>query len=442
MYRPWWFPEYSINQQIVFEQLKNIIENNNSKFWYYKIDTPVVESNNVLLAKSWQDASKQIFWLYWLAQWSSDLKPYSLRFDLTIPLARYVLDRQNELVFPFKRQHTAPVRRWERQKRWRYRQFYQSDIDIVFQCDQGEKYLYYDAEVVFVLFKSISEIVSKLWLNYLPVVKINNRKIIAWLLEHFFWVNDSFKYEYINLIDWYYKLWKELFIEKSISMWVSEKDTKKIFEFLSSKVDLSNIKDFYNKFDNDLYNIWIEELYQTITNLNNLAKWFNISVNYEVDFFIVRWLDYYTGMVFETYFENDMWLWSICSWWRYENLTTYINPKLNFWWVWWSIWIDRLVLLYFENESKTLDTSLTDYLFINFWWESEWLFKLANKFLSEWKKIEIYPKYDKLKKQISYADKKNIRYIVIMWESEIENNVYKIKDLSNWKEESYKLEFY
>ena len=134
--RPGWFPEYSPAEQLVFDDIKKIIEANYSQYGFAHIETPAVETTSVLLAKNGEDAGKQIFWLYGLAQGNEDTKDYALHFDLTVPFARYILDRENDITFPFKRYQIQPVRRGERSQRGRFKEFWQSDIDVIWQETQ------------------------------------------------------------------------------------------------------------------------------------------------------------------------------------------------------------------------------------------------------------------------------------------------------------------
>ena len=123
MYRVWGFVDYCPDKQVFFDKILNIVEKVYSSFSYLKIYTPAVEKNSVLTSKWWDEVLGQIFWLYWLKQGCNDLKKYSLRFDLTIPFARYVLDWKDKIQFPFKRYQIQPVWRWERSQKWRYKEF-------------------------------------------------------------------------------------------------------------------------------------------------------------------------------------------------------------------------------------------------------------------------------------------------------------------------------
>ncbi|MDR0282842.1 MAG: hypothetical protein LBI53_06240 [Candidatus Peribacteria bacterium] len=126
---------------------------------------------------------KQIFGLYGLAQGAEDLKDYSLHFDLTVPFARYILDRESELTFPFKRYQIQPVRRGERPQKGRYREFFQCDLDVIRRKDGNQAYLYYDAEVIFTFSQTYQEILQAMNIDDTPVIHISNRKILAGFLS-------------------------------------------------------------------------------------------------------------------------------------------------------------------------------------------------------------------------------------------------------------------
>ena len=185
MFKVSWFPELLPEQKIIEERIIATIKENYQKLWYTLIETPAVERNSVLTAKWWWEVSKQIFWLYWLANGcDKDTKDYSLHFDLTVPFARYVLDYKNDLVFPFKRSQIQKVWRWERAQKWRYREFYQADIDVIWdesrENNSCTKNLFYDAEIIFLLATTIEEIFSKLNLKNDVQINVNNKKIIFW----------------------------------------------------------------------------------------------------------------------------------------------------------------------------------------------------------------------------------------------------------------------
>lgn len=430
--RPGWFPEYSPAEQLVFDELKKIIESNYSQYGFAHIQTPAVEANSVLLAKNGEDAGKQIFWLYGLAQGNEDTKDYALHFDLTVPFARYILDRENELTFPFKRYQIQPVRRGERSQRGRFREFRQSDIDVIWQ--EMEKWsvgknLYYDAEMLVVIAKTLREIVAK-FLNNKPFsVHVNNRYLLAWFFSQF---DEKLVPQLYNLLDKYYKIGLDIFT-KELKELLSDTDAQKVLDFIQTGFDRLDP----NLVDNDVYRrgyAELQEVFGFVANLNQSNKYAIVR-----DPCIIRGLDYYTGTVYETFFDDDMALGSISSGWRYENLTGHINPKKSHYsWVGGSIWLSRMVYLILET-TKPENKTHVEYLFVNFSETMKDIALLANIFIDEWKTIEIYPSADKLGKQFSYADKKWIPYVVLLGEWEKDMKKYKIKDMKAGTEKEMSL---
>lgn len=411
MYRPSGFPEYSPSEQVVFDSVKAIIEKHYTSFGYAHIHTPAVESNKVLLAKSGNETSKQIFGLYGLAQGGEDLKDYSLHFDLTIPFARYILDHEGELTFPFKRYQMQPVWRGERAQRGRFREFWQCDIDTVWRTDTNPLNMaFYDAETLIVIANILEEIRQEYFPNKSISIHYNDRKFLASMLDDL-----SNKDEIYTLFDKYYKIWAERF-EEELKMLVGESKANTI---------LSQIKNPKKNIELQTLERFLQQL-----NVNNLKFVF--------DPFITRGLDYYTGTVYETFFDDDMGLGSISSGGRYDGLTGYIDPKRNFSGVWGSIGISRLMTLIFEQgQQKTSSTS--DYLCVNFA-ETLWdIATLADKLRSEGHRVEIYPVADKLGKQFGYADKKWIEKVIILGENERDNKIYKVKNLIQGTESEFRL---
>jgi len=404
--RPWGFPEYSPSEQVVFDRIHSIIEKQYRSFWYAHIYTPAVEANKILLAKSGNETSKQIFGLYGLAQGWEDLKDYSLHFDLTIPFARYILDHEGDITFPFKRYQIQPVRRWERAQRWRFREFWQCDIDTVRRADSPHSMLFYDAETLVVIANIFEELRQTYFSDMSITIHYNDRKFLTKLLDHY-----PNKTQLYTLFDKYYKIWVQKFNEELTNLlWVTE---------------AKNIQQQLTMPEKNPELLLLEEYLQKI-NIQNLKFVF--------DPFITRGLDYYTGMVYETFFDDDMSLGSISSGGRYDNLTTYIDPKKNFSGVWGSIWISRLVSLIFEKWTWSKQ-SPAEYLCINFLETLPDICLVANKLRSEWCTVDIYPFADKLGKQFAYADKKWIPYVIILWTWEKEAGTYKIKHMKTGEEE-------
>ncbi len=437
--RPGWFPEYSPAEQLVFDEIKAIIEANYRQYGFAHIQTPAVEANNVLLAKNGEDAGKQIFWLYGLAQGNEDTKDYALHFDLTVPFARYILDREQELTFPFKRYQIQPVRRGERSQRGRFKEFWQSDIDVIWQENekwltlptgrQVGKNLYYDAEMLVVIAKTLHEIVAKFLSNKPFTVHINNRYLLAWFFSQF---DEKVIPQLYNLLDKYYKMWFDIF-QKELAELLPAVDVEKIVSFVQSNFDRLDA----NLVDNDLYRKGYQELQEVLRFVDGLNQEKKYAIVW--DPCIIRGLDYYTGTVYETLFDDDIALGSISSGGRYENLTGYINPKkANYSWVGGSIWLSRMVYLILETM-KPEQTTQTEYLFVHFSETIQDILMLANIFIKEGKNVEIYPSAEKLGKQFTYADKKWIPHVVILGEGEKALHRYKIKNMKTGEEQEIAL---
>ncbi len=438
--RPGWFPEYSPAQQIVFDDIVKIIEKHYKQFGYTHIHTPAVESNAVLLSKNGEETGKQIFWLYGLAQGAEDLKDYALHFDLTVPFARYVLDREHELTFPFKRYQIQPVRRGERAQKGRYREFRQCDVDVIRKDDKKADYLYYDAEVILDLYKAIREIIVYGKLDDEPIFHINNKKIVNGLLIALF-KTPELKQQVSTLIDKYNKIGEEKFVLSLKELDINDREIEKLLQFLH--IDIKHEKDVLalkGVVKSEEFDRGLDELITVMKYLDmfNETMWW---VWYIVDFKIVRWLDYYTWTVFECYVKNDIALGSICGGGRYDNLTGYIDSKKkDYCGVGGSIGISRILGKLFEKENTFHEQkTVTEYLFVNFPETIKDVFELAGVFINEGKNIEIYPFADKLGKQFAYADKKWIPHVVIFGEGEKALNIYKIKEMKTGNEREISL---
>ena len=434
--RPSGFVEYSPSEQRIFDQLISEIQNQFQLFWYTHIHTPAVESNTVLLSKNWEETWKQIFWLYGLAQWASDLKDYALHFDLTVPFARYVLDWENDLTFPFKRFQIQPVWRGERAQKGRYREFWQCDIDVIWRRDDEKTVLYYDGETILTLMHALNAVLSKLEINDEAVFHISNRKLIIWLLNDLVWEEKT--PVVCSYIDKRRKIWAENFVASLVDAWIKKSDAEKINEIISHTYSVKEIDKLCEK---KLFCEWLEELKSTVNFFENWEESTWEKLNYVIDLQIIRGLDYYSGTVFEAMLKWDEWLGSICWWGKYDHLTWYLNPKKDIYaWFGGSIWISRLLSkIFWEEGWKIEQKTATEYLFLNFEETKNQILKLMNKFQKEWNNCELYYQSDKLGKQFGYADKKWIPYVVILGEWELGEWVYKIKNMQTWEEKIEKL---
>ncbi len=426
---PGWFPELLPKKQVIENKMKNIIQSNYEKFWYVSIETPSIELNEVLTSKWWDEVSKQVFWLYGLKQWAKDLKEYALHFDLTVPFARYVVEHENELKFPFKRNQIQKVWRWERQQRWRFKEFTQCDVDVIWDNLGIE----YDIEVIHTLYNTLKEIFEFLNIEKTVEVHINNRKFIDALCE-FYNITWENKKDFYELLDNYYKVTKEEFLKwKFNSEW---KKTKKWLKDISP----DNFEEVHNILKKDISELTFEdeklkktfqEIKETYDSLKN--KW----VNVKFDPFITRWLEYYTWTVFETFVSKYFDFGSICSWGRYDNLVWDIRRLSwkkwkNYGWVWGSIWLTRLFARLEDSWLLKKEIPLSDAIVFNIPNSSlEYREKIWNLLRDSWIKTDIYYPSSKIGKQFSYATSRNIILGIFAWEEEEKNNSVKVKDLDN-----------
>ena len=442
------FNELKPEQKIIEDKIFEIVRKNYQKYWYTPIETPAVERTEVLTAKGGWEVSKQIFGVYGLAQWADDLKKYSLHFDLTVPFARYVLDYRGELAFPFKRSQIQKVWRGERQQRGRSREFYQADIDVIWEDNPNKDYLFYDSEVVSIGYKTYLEIFKAFDLDLKIKININNKKIISgfiWAL----WLWEKF-WEISVIIDAKDKISKEVFVEK-LAAFISDKDIiEKIINFTEFEANYESLEDIKTLAKPLSWILtpsqeqgaaellkWIKELKTVLKNL--FLLWVN-EEDIVVNLWIIRGLEYYTWTIFETFIEGDRKLGSIASGGRYEGLTKHLDKKANFSGVGFSMWITRFEDYLFEKlDTDSFPKTTSEYLVINFEDTLEESLQLFNKLSQSGKKVEFFPESDKLWKQFKYADKKWIKYCILLGKWELEKWVYTIKTLETGESEEVSL---
>ena len=304
------FMELLPNEQILFNQMKEKIQKTYEKFGFLPLDTPIIESAEVLLAKAGGETEKQI---YRFQKGDSDL---ALRFDLTVPLAKYVAKNYGSLSFPFRRYQIGKVYRGERAQKGRYREFYQCDIDII---GDGELDLINDAEIPSIIYTLFRELGFEDF-----TIKINNRKILNGLFEG---VNQKENAtEILRIIDKIEKIGKEAVIEELRKLDVKEEQINSIMNFIEIEGTSDEKLEKLEKLGiaNETYKKGVEELKTVIKNV----RLFGVpEANFKVDLTIARGLDYYTGTVYETFLNDYRELGSVCSGGRYENLAEYYTDK-------------------------------------------------------------------------------------------------------------------
>ena len=411
------------SEQILFNQIKEKIEKTYQKFGFLPLDTPIIELSQVLLAKAGGETEKQI---YRFNKGDTDL---SLRFDLTVPLSKYVAKNYGNLSFPFRRYQIGKVYRGERPQKGRYREFYQCDIDII---GDGELDVINDAELPSVIYTIFRE----LGFNDFTIC-INNRKILNGLFEEMGQKENSV--EILRIIDKIEKIGKEAVIEELEKIEVSKQAIEKIINFIeisgTSKEKLEKLKEL--KIENETFKQGLEELEFVYENI----KLFGVpEENYKIDLTIARGLDYYTGTVYETFLNDYREIGSICSGGRYENLAEYYtNKKLPGVGV--SIGLTRLFYKLNElNLIKTTKKSISNIIIIPMMDNLEEPIKLATELRNLGINTEIYSNNKKLKAKMKYADKLQIPYVIVIGEDEINNNKIKLKDMETGEEEEIELD--
>ena len=417
------FMELLPNEQILFNQMKEKIENTYQKFGFLPLDTPVIELSEVLLAKAGGETEKQI---YRFTKGETDL---SLRFDLTVPLSKYVAKNYGNLSFPFRRYQIGKVYRGEKTQKGRFREFYQCDIDII---GDGELDIINDAEIPSVIYTIFKELGFD---NF--TICINNRKVLNGLFES---LNQKEKaVEILRIIDKIEKIGKEAVEEELARLNVPKAEIEKIMSFIAiDGTSDEKIKQLENLgIENEVYTKGVEELKQVI---NNIRLFGVPNSNFKVDLTIARGLDYYTGTVYETFLNDYRELGSVCSGGRYENLAEYYTDK-KLPGVGISIGLTRLFYKLNElNLIKAEQKSVAQVLIIPMIENLEKPIQLATDLRKLGIRTEVYLNDKKLKAKFKYADKLKIPYVIVIGEDEIATNMVNIKNMETGEEKKIKLE--
>lgn len=415
------FMELLPKEQILFNQMKDTIKRNYEKFGFLPIDTPVIEKSEVLLAKSAGETEKQV---YRFEKGSTDM---SLRFDLTVPLARYVAQYYSQLEFPFKRYHIGKVYRGERNQKGRFREFYQCDIDII---GNNKLDIINDAEIPAVIYSTFKDLGFDEF-----TIKINNRK----LLGGFF---NSLDIKDITMIlraiDKLEKIGPEKTRAELKLLEIEDEEIEKIMGFIAINGRNSEIIDKLKALDveNDLFKEGLQEL-ETVA---DYIKTFGVpEENCKVDLTIARGLDYYTGTVYETFLDKHKDIGSVCSGGRYDDLASlYTKQKLPG--VGISIGLTRL--FYQLREAKIIEPeelSLTKILIIPMDGFLQAGVKLSNSLRASHINTQVYVEKAKMGKKFNYADKLDIPYAIVIGEEEVKAEAYSFRDMKTGVQEKLSL---
>nr|WP_325258041.1 histidine--tRNA ligase [uncultured Oscillibacter sp.] len=397
------------------ERIMEILRKTYALYGFTPLDTPVIESSEVLLAKGGGETEKQI---YRFQKGDADL---SLRFDLTVPLAKYVALHYNDLTFPFRRFQIGKVYRGERAQRGRFREFYQADIDII---GDGKLSVLNEAEIPAIIYRTFSALGLKRFL-----IRVNNRKILNGFYAMLNLAERS--QDIMRTVDKLDKIGPEK-VEAILTgdLGVSQAQALEILSFISingeTQAVLSALEQWRGR--SETFDQGLEELKTVVKYLGGFGV---PAENFAVDLIIARGLDYYTGTVYETILLDHPEIGSVCSGGRYENLAEYYTDK-QLPGVGISIGLTRLFYVLGEQGMLNPDllTAPADVLILPMTEDLAPAVALATQLRENGVRAQLHCEEKKFKQKISYADKLGIPYVIFLGEDEISAGVVACKDMT------------
>lgn len=408
------FMELMPDKQIYFEKMLEKLREAYSLYGFTPLDTPVIEASEILLAKGGGETEKQI---YRFTKGDADI---SLRFDLTVPLAKYVAMNYGQLTFPFRRFQIGKVYRGERAQRGRFREFYQADIDVI---GDGSLDIINEAEIPGVIYRTFNALGLKRF-----VIRINNRKILNGFFE-VLGVGEK-SGDVMRAIDKLEKIGSEkvraLMVDGSD---IDAKTADKILEVITCQ------ERGVSPFDAlEVYREQSETLAAGIDELSTVVKYlgdFGVpDTHFKIDLTIARGLDYYTGTVYETIMTDHPEIGSICSGGRYDNLAGYYTDK-QLPGVGISIGLTRLFFVLEDQKylNPQLSSAPTDVLIIPMTDDLSPAISFATQLRESGVRTQLYCEKKKFKQKMSYADKIGVPYVVLLGEDEINAGKVTVKDM-------------
>lgn len=430
-------PVEMIRRKFIFENIQKVFV----KYGFMPLETPSMENLSTLMGKYGEEGDKLLFKVLnsgdFLASLPADssekgsgyaatkICEKGLRYDLTVPFARYVVQYQNEITFPFKRYQIQPVWRADRPQKGRYREFYQCDVDVV-----GSESLINELELI----QIVSEVFKVLNINVL--LKINNRKILYGIAETMGHVDKMV--DITVAIDKLDKIGLDAVKEELRERGIDEKGISVLEPILglsgTNSEKLAQISSIISSSE-----IGMKGVEEVSTILRYVAD-LRVEIDLELDLSLARGLNYYTGAIFEVK-AKDYAIGSICGGGRYDDLTGIFGLK-NMSGVGISFGADRIydVMLNLNLFPDTANIT-TEVLFLNFGGLSELVsLRLLSEIREEGVSAEIYPDAVKIKKQMDYANKRGIPYVVIIGENELETEVASVKKMDSGEQWSAKFD--
>ena len=411
------FMELLPERQVQFDRMMELLRQSYSLYGFTPLDTPVIEASEVLLAKAGGETEKQI---YRFTKGDTDL---SLRFDLTVPLAKYVALHYADLAFPFRRFQIGKVYRGERAQRGRFREFYQADIDVI---GDGKLDIVNEAEIPSIIYKTFTSLGLRRF-----QIRVNNRKILNGFYSMLGLTEQSA--DIMRTVDKIDKIGpdkvRELLMAEDIALPAEKAD--EILKFIAIKggnaAVLAALEGYRGR----------DELFdQGLTELNTVVKYladFGVpKENFAVDLTIARGLDYYTGTVYETTMLDHPEIGSICSGGRYDNLAEYYTDK-QLPGVGISIGLTRLFFV-LEDQKYLNDKMLTapaDVLILPMTEDLAPAISFATRLRLAGVRAQLYTEQKKFKQKMAYADKIGVPYTAFLGEDEVRQGAVSVKDMSS-----------
>jgi len=408
-------------RQTQMERMMEILRESYGLYGFTPLDTPIIESAEVLLAKGGGETEKQI---YRFLKGDSDL---ALRFDLTVPLAKYVAANYAQLTFPFKRFQIGKVYRGERSQRGRFREFYQADIDVI---GDGSLDIVNEAEIPSIIYRTFTQFGLRRF-----VIRVNNRKILNGFYELL--GLSARAAEIMRCVDKLDKIGAEklgLMLYDELDL--SQDHVDDILSFISIKGSnaqvLSELETYRGK--NERFDAGLDEL---ITVTKYLAAFGVPEDHFQIDLTIARGLDYYTGTVYETTLTDYPEIGSVCSGGRYDDLAGYYTDK-KLPGVGISIGLTRLFYVLGEQGLLNDDmvTSPADVLVIPMVEDLTFPIAAATTLRQAGVRTQVYTEPKKVKQKFAYADKLGIPYAVIIGEDEVKAGVVSVKNLQTGEQQT------
>ena len=414
------FMELLPAKQVQMERMMSVLRESYGLYGFTPLDTPVIESAQVLLAKGGGETEKQI---YRFMKGDTDL---ALRFDLTVPLAKYVAANYGQLTFPFKRYQIGKVYRGERSQRGRFREFYQADIDVI---GDGKLDIINEAEIPAIIYRTF----TKLGLSKF-VIRVNNRKVLNGFFE-LLGISEKAG-DVMRTIDKLEKIGGDKVKELLMSeCGVEEEKADEIIRFISCPGTSADKLAFLETYRGrcETFDLGLDEL-------NTVAAYlpaFGVNAdNFAIDLTIARGLDYYTGTVYETTMTDYPEIGSVCSGGRYDNLAEYYTDK-KLPGVGISIGLTRLFYVLGEQGllSDEMVIAPADVLVIPMTEDLSFPISAATILREAGVRTQVYTEKKKVKQKFAYADKMGIPYAVIIGDDEAAQGLVSVKDLTSGQQE-------